>query len=81
MSSMPVGAAEFQRTLPERMRREIMKAGKFSTVPSQGLSRAAEVVVKAEDPVRLERSKGAFDEKGSRTMAWAYVAVVVRWQQ
>jgi hypothetical protein len=48
-----------------------MKAGNFSTVPSQGSSRAAEAVVKAEDLVQVDTSKGAFDAKGSRTTAWA----------
>jgi hypothetical protein len=71
ISSMPVRATEFRRTLPERMQRDMTNTGKLSTVPSKGSSGAVEAVAKAEALVRLEGSTGVFDAKGSGQMAWA----------
>jgi hypothetical protein len=54
---------------PEQMQREMIKAGKVSTVPFQGSWRAAQAVAKAVDPVCVG-SKGLFYAKGSIMTSW-----------
>ena len=45
----------------------MIKDGKVETLPSQILSKGANMVVYTEDPAQVERLKGSFESNGSNT--------------
>lgn len=72
--SIPCGEGAFQRTSCALIQRDTRNDGKVVDVLSQTSGRAALAVVKAVDPARDVRSKGAVAENGSRSGAHAAIA-------